>query len=861
MKRNHFSASYLILSVLFSVFIFTATVLADGQANLIGWWRMDGPVGSNQSLVKDYSGYGHDGTMGSADRWIPGGGLDFDGGSWGASGIVFANNGLDIVAGLTHQVTVSYVATWDSYIDTVNYPYDGRDACDVRVLSSECPTHNHIRDHKGYKDMWCWEAFNDTNPGFIFGYVGKDWGDYIRITTTVDFITGNYKIYVDDKLYASSTGQFGTFETLVSFTIGRTLWAEMEGKMKDFRLYDGVLSEREIAELVDRDYGLVLRYSFDETSGNVAQDSSGNEYDAVFNRSDRWDAQGVWGGCLSNDYAWGVLYGEVPAAVFSEIGDKFTVAWWAKNTAGCDTYGNGAFFKGTNNRVNVFSSSVYKSTDSPDHYLITRAGDNDETGYWWWGYNDVHNDDLDEWHHFAFSMDQSTKTLTKYYDGQPFAIVNLLNTDSCAGIDILRLFCRSTGDASGIQYYDCYHGLMDEFNIYNRVLTLEELHRLSSKNPQFAYHPNPADGEVLPNRQMLLSWTAADNADGHEVYFGDDYEMVNAADVNSKAFAGSFDLGQTEFDPGYLHANRQYYWRVDEVCAGQTVKGQTWSFLTIKNNIDLYLLIGQSNMCVPADVNPEDNIPDVHIVRFDKRDSQWKLLDPNDVDGIGPAPSFAVGMIADREDTVVGIVHAAVSGTPQSRWLKGCDLFNAARDRAREAMKFGTIKGVLWHLGESEADDLAKASIYGNNLKSMIKDLRTALGNSNLPFVLGQLGDFNNQPYDYVVNNGIQNAANDLINVKIASPSGLIGEDDNIHFTSESQRIYGFRYAEKMMEMIGTRVSDADINRDGNVDWVDLGLMADKWLEFRNYGDSKDINNDAYIDAYDFAIMGQQWGQ
>lgn len=864
MKRNRLSASYFIFLLLLSVFISTSAVLAEGQANLIGWWRMVGPVGTDQKLVKDYSGFGHDGTMGGKDTWMPGGGIDFDGGSWGDSGIVFENNGADIVAGLTYQVTVSYVVTWDSLPDRINYPYDGRDVNDRRLLSSESPTTppgKHILDHKGGTSMWCYEALNDSYPAFIFDQVGKTWGDYIRITTTADFISGNYKIYVDDKLYVSEINKFGSFENLVSFTIGRTLWAEMQGKMKDFRLYDGILSEREIAELVNPDYGLVLRYSFDETADNIAQDSSGNEYDAVFNRSDRWEPQGIWGGCLSNNHVWGVLYGDVPSDVFSKIDDQLTIAWWAKNTTNCDTFGNGAFFKGTNNRINVFSSSVYKPTGSSDHYLITRAGRNDEQSYWWSGYNDVHDEGLDEWHHFAFSMDYSAKTLTKYYDGKPFAIINLLNPDSCAGIDVFRLFCRSTGSASGIQYSDCYHGLIDEFNIYNRILTPKELQRLSSPSRQFAYHPNPADGELLPDRQMPLSWTASIDAASHEVYFGNNYDLVNAADVNSAVFAGRFDLGQTEFYPGYLQANKRYYWRVDEVCAGQAVKGPIWSFLTMKNNIDLYLLIGQSNMCVSADVNPEDDIPNVHIVHFDKRDSQWRVIDANDVDGIGPAPSFAAGMIADREDTVVGIIHAAVSWTPQSRWLKRGDLFDAARDRTLEAMKFGTIKGVLWHHGEIEADDSVKAAGYGKNLKSMINDLRMALGNNNLPFVLGKLGDFNTQPYKYAVNNGIQKAANDLNNVKIASPNGLTGMDDNILFTSQSQRIYGFRYAEKMMEMVGVRTSNADINGDGNVDWIDLGLMADKWLEFSNYGDSKDINNDAYIDIHDFAIMGQQWGQ
>jgi len=612
----------------------------------------------------------------------------------------------------------------------------------------------------------------------------------------------------------------------------------------------------------DLDYGLLCRYSFDETSGNTAFDSSGNEYNATFSRSDRWEDEGVWGGCLSNDHSWQMFYGDAPAEVFDGLDDKFTVAFWAKNTAACDESGHGAFFKGSNNGTDVFYVNVYKNSSTPaDHYLRTKAGSNDETAYWWWGYNAIYYDDVDEWHHIAFSMDHSTKILKKYYDGELSGVTTLSSTDSCAGIDAFRLFCRNTGDANGIKYWDCYHGLMDELNIYNRVLTLEELGWLSKRSPQFAYYPNPADGLVLPERGMLLSWSVADDAIGHEVYFGDDFDDVNDADVNSQAFAGSLDLQQRQFDPGYLRGGRKYYWRVDEVFGDEAVKGPVWTFITVKNNIDLYLLIGQSNMCVASDVNPEDDIPNIHIVRFDKRDSRWKLLDPNDVSGIGPAPSFALGMISDREDTVVGIVHAAVGGTPQSRWLKGGDLYEAAMVRARDAMQYGTIKGVLWHQGESDAWNLVKATAYGDNLKDMIADIRNDLYTDDLPFVLGQLGDFSTQPYNYIINAGIQSAADDLTNVKVASPSGLSGGSDDVHFTSESQRLYGFRYAAKMMEMVGPRTTTADVDDDGNVDWTDLGLMADKWLELSDYGDSKDINNDGRVDIEDFIIMGRQWGQ
>ncbi|MCK4888056.1 MAG: hypothetical protein KAS96_11760, partial [Planctomycetes bacterium] len=179
------------------------------------------------------------------------------GGSWGASGIVFANNGADLIAdmGLADKVTVSYLGTWDDGEATgTNYPFDGR-ASDgtTRLLSSECSADSYIRNHFGGTDMWCWSAFNDTSANFIFAKngLGKTWGDMIMITETVDFSTGNYNLYVDGQLYASEGGKIGSFAGLATFTIGRTLWCEMEGKMSDFRIYNRVLSMSEIVDLTN----------------------------------------------------------------------------------------------------------------------------------------------------------------------------------------------------------------------------------------------------------------------------------------------------------------------------------------------------------------------------------------------------------------------------------------------------------------------------------------------------------------------------------------------------------------------------------------------------------------------------------
>jgi len=232
--------------------VFVGSACADITTGLEGWWKMDGPDSGDARLVKDYSSNGNDGTMGSADAWMTGGGIDFDGGSWGASGIVFPGSGADLITdlGLTDQVTVSFVVTWDIGDRTgTNYPYDGRDASNVRILSMECTGSDHIRNFAGGADKYAWDALNDTLPGFLFAKVGKTWGDYVRLTTTLNLTTGAYVFYVDDQVLGSSNSFAGSL-AMATFTIGRSLWSEMEGKMKDFRIYDRALSADDVAELV-----------------------------------------------------------------------------------------------------------------------------------------------------------------------------------------------------------------------------------------------------------------------------------------------------------------------------------------------------------------------------------------------------------------------------------------------------------------------------------------------------------------------------------------------------------------------------------------------------------------------------------
>jgi len=94
-------------------------------------------------------------------------------------------------------------------------------------------------------------------------------------------------------------------------------------------------------------------------------------------------------------------------------------------------------------------------------------------------------------------------------------------------------------------------------------------------------NPRPANAAVETSPTPILSWTAADSAASHQLYFGTDKEAVRTADTGSPEYKGSRALGSESYDPGALAWNATFYWRVDEINSqGNTAKGPLWSFTT-----------------------------------------------------------------------------------------------------------------------------------------------------------------------------------------------------------------------------------------------------------------------------------------
>jgi len=235
--------------------------------------------------------------------------------------------------------------------------------------------------------------------------------------------------------------------------------------------------------------------------------------------------------------------------------------------------------------------------------------------------------------------------------------------------------------------------------------------------------------------------------------------------------------------------------------------------LPAKGNFHLYLLIGQSNMAGRGKLSAEQAVSNERVLKFTKANAWAPADEPLHFDksiaGAGIGMSFARVMAdAAGKDVTIGLIPCAVGGTPLSRWVQGGDLYKQALARAKAAMKDGTLKGVLWHQGESDSGSEQTARSYAERLAKMVSDLRADLGAGDVPFVAGKLGEFlkregrgGKPSYWPVVNEQIDALPKTLAESAVADSAGLKDKGDKVHFDTPALREFGKRYAAAMRKL------------------------------------------------------------
>jgi len=295
--------------------------------------------------------------------------------------------------------------------------------------------------------------------------------------------------------------------------------------------------------------GLVGYWAFEEGTGTVAKDSSGNGHDGQLVGDPQWVAGNV-GGALKFDGA----KAKVDIPYWSEVTpvEGTTMCSWVLPTD-------------TSRSCIVGQFEGYGMALMTDLYLKSVI----------WGSDWVLDTAIPpgEWSYIVMTWDVANKQRKVYLDGQlvgerPDSAVPAVQNH--LGIGLWIGWPDAWGD-------DSFAGLLDEVRLYNRVLMADQAEDLfHGIAPDFlkAQGPKPANGTIGVT-MPLLQWSKGESAMLHNVYLSTSPNLTDA-DLKASRQPVAMYYHVQGLQPGVT-----YYWRVDEIDKdGVTIHtGSVWSFV------------------------------------------------------------------------------------------------------------------------------------------------------------------------------------------------------------------------------------------------------------------------------------------
>lgn len=230
-----------------------------------------------------------------------------------------------------------------------------------------------------------------------------------------------------------------------------------------------------------------------------------------------------------------------------------------------------------------------------------------------------------------------------------------------------------------------------------------------------------------------------------------------------------------------------------------------------RENIWVFILAGQSNMAGRGFVEPQDTIPDKRILTINKNGQIVYAKEPIHFyeptrTGLDCGLSFCKALIKHIPDSIsILILPAAIGGSSIQQWLgdstyRRVKLMSNFQEKVEFGKKTGEIKAVLWHQGESDANE-EDIPVYKEKLSQLIFKFRAIVNNDNLPVLIGKLGSYSKNKDDWEkINRAIKSYSSQDKNTAVINTSDLKDKGDTVHFNSEGQRIMGQRFAKEFIK-------------------------------------------------------------
>ena len=249
--------------------------------------------------------------------------------------------------------------------------------------------------------------------------------------------------------------------------------------------------------------------------------------------------------------------------------------------------------------------------------------------------------------------------------------------------------------------------------------------------------------------------------------------------------------------------------------------------------LDLFLCIGQSNMAgrgyMDVKLGDDELLENAYLFtpnnRFENAGNPMNkyssIRRELNMQQVSPAWGFAKYMNDYHPEIKTGYIVNARGGSGIEEWLKGEELYVSTVERTKNAMKWGNLKGIIWHQGESNSAS-SKVTAYPEQLKSLVQNLRYELDVPNLYFIAGELI----YTYSTTFNMMIRTISSFIDHADWVSAENLKPRaEGDVHFDREGNITLGERYAQKMLNKVygitaveATKMNEnLQISVDGNV--------------------------------------------
>lgn len=423
---------------------------------LLAYWKFDAGVGST---AIDSTGNGNTGTITGATWTVGkvGGALNFDGGE---NYVELPDTNLS-----TDNLTINLWFRTSSY-DNGPMPFYYGDNTNGNALYVHLTSNNTPNPVDRGIAIGNWANYNDITAAGV--WTAGEW-NMLTITRTaggVDgYINGNHVIN------QSSPMTISKLIFLISGMAAGSSAHRFNGDIDEIAFYNRVLSPQEIQDIYSVQNGtstqgeLIGNWRFDEGSGFIAADSSGN--------GNNLNLTGATWATGKVNSALDFKTGGVSVPGFTTLsGHDITISAWVNWQKGDTTQWAGDAFAAvgsTNNNQHLYLRSLrYDGGDSIWNFVgdngnkIWVGADNNYNDIWWSSNAAINTN---EWHHVSVVYSNSNNTIKIYIDGVLDRSVTL-----DASLNLTNDFYVGT-DGWGSSFY----GLIDELSLYNKALSAQEI--------------------------------------------------------------------------------------------------------------------------------------------------------------------------------------------------------------------------------------------------------------------------------------------------------------------------------------------------------------------------------------------------